>query len=155
MEILDRRIGVEKSLMSTTHAYTSTQAVKGLTKDFDGIAVRVPLPCGSMADIVAVTSRDTSAEEVNSIFSEEAKSDRYEGILGVSADPLVSADIIADSRGSIVDQAMTRVVGGNLVKVMSWYDNEWGYASQMVRHALARAGHDVKQAPSAQLSGAR
>lgn len=173
MEILDRHLGIEKSLMTTTHGYTSSQglvdgpskkirrgraaaanmvptstgaagattkSVDGLTKDFDGVALRIPLVSGSIADVVAVTKRDTSAEEVNKLFAQEAESDRYRGVLGITDDPLVSSDIIGDSRGSVVDVEMTRVVGGNLVKVMGWYDNEWGYTSQMVRHAIARAG---------------
>ena len=75
----------------------------------------------------------------NDIFLEEARSDRYAGVLGVTEDQIVSSDIIQDSRASIVDVDMTQVVDGNLVKVMSWYDNEWGYASQMVRQAVSMA----------------
>lgn len=141
MEVLNRRIGVEKSLMTTTHGYTSTQAlVDGLTKDFDGVALLIPLVSGSIADVVVVTRRETTVEEINNLFREEAASDRYRGVLGITDDPLVSSDIIGDSRGSVIDAEMTRVVGGNLVKVMGWYDNEWGYTCQMVRHAIARAG---------------
>jgi glyceraldehyde 3-phosphate dehydrogenase len=86
-----------------------------------------------------VTERETSTPKVNDIFLEEARSDRYAGVLGVTEDPIVSSDIIQDSRASIVDVDMTQVVDGNLVKVMSWYDNEWGYASQMVRQAVSMA----------------
>lgn len=172
LEVLNRRVGVEKSLMTTTHGYTSSQglvdspnkkirrgraaaanmvptstgaadattrSVEGLTKDFDGVAVRVPLVSGSIADVVVVTKRDTTVDEINDLFRKEAESNRYRGVLGMTDDPLVSSDIIGDSRGSVVDSEMTRVVGGNLVKVMGWYDNEWGYTSQMVRHAAARA----------------
>jgi glyceraldehyde 3-phosphate dehydrogenase len=74
---------------------------------------------------------------VNRVLAEEAETRRYAGILGVSRDPLVSSDIIGDPRASVVDLELTRVVDGDLVKVMSWYDNEWGYANQMVREALA------------------
>jgi glyceraldehyde 3-phosphate dehydrogenase len=70
---------------------------------------------------------------------EEARSDRYAGVVGVTEDPIVSSDIVQDSRASIVDVDMTQVVDGNLIKVMSWYDNEWGYASQMVRQAVSMA----------------
>ncbi len=77
--------------------------------------------------------KKVSAEEVNNIFREEADIDRYRGIMGVSEDPIVSSDIIKDPRASIVDLEMTKVVDGDLVKVMSWYDNEWGYACQMIR----------------------
>ena len=73
------------------------------------------------------------------LFLEEARSDRYEGVVGVTEDPVVSSDIIQDPRASIIDREMTQVVDGDLVKVMSWYDNEWGYASQMVRQAVSMA----------------
>ncbi len=102
---------------------------------FDGAAVRAPIPVGSIADITFVTSRATSAEEVNQIFTEEAETKRYAGVLGVSRDLLVSSDIIGDPRASVVDLELTKVIDGDLVKVMSWYDNEWGYANQVIREA--------------------
>jgi glyceraldehyde 3-phosphate dehydrogenase len=92
---------------------------------------------GSIADITFVTSRETTVEEVNKIFIDEAETERYAGVLGVSSDPLVSSDIVGDSRACIVDLELTKVIHGDLVKVMSWYDNEWGYANQMVRAALS------------------
>ncbi|WP_406359468.1 hypothetical protein [Streptomyces sp. NBC_01544] len=104
------------------------------------MAVRIPIPVGSIADIVLVTARPTSPEEVNDLFRAEATTDRYRGILGVSDEPIVSSDIIGDSRASIVDAAMTRVVDGTLVKIMSWYDNEWGFTHQMFREALSVLG---------------
>jgi glyceraldehyde 3-phosphate dehydrogenase len=170
MEVLQRRIGVEKATMTTIHAYTSSQGIvdgpnrkfrRGraaaanfvptttgaaiattktlpeLEGKFDGAAVRGPVPVGSLADIVCVTQRKTSPDELRQIFREEARSDRYQGVLGVSEDPIVSSDIIGDSRASIVDLDMIQVVDGNLVKLMSWYDNEWGYTAQMVRYAVA------------------
>ena len=169
MEILDRRIGVKKAIMTTVHAYTSSQAIvdslhKRTTRGragaanlvptstgaaaattnalpqyrgrFDGVAVRAPVAVGSLADIVALAARPVAVEAVNRIFSEEAESDRYRGVLGVTTDSLVSSDIIKDSRASVVDLGLTQVVDGDLIKVMSWYDNEWGYASQLVREAL-------------------
>lgn len=168
VEIMGRRIGVEKATLTTVHAYTSSQQIvdgpaekwrrgragaanfvptttgaavatsKALPQYegiFDGVAIRGPVPVGSIADIVFVTEKDTTVEEVNQIFLEESESDRYAGILGVSDEHLVSSDIIADPRVSIVDLSMTLVVDGNLVKVMSWYDNEWGYTAQMLREA--------------------
>jgi glyceraldehyde 3-phosphate dehydrogenase len=104
------------------------------------VAVRVPVAVGSLPDIVALASRRATVEDVNRAFTEEADSERYRGVLGVSADPLVSSDIIKDSRASVVDLAMTQVVDGDLIKVMSWYDNEWGYSNQIVREALRIAG---------------
>jgi glyceraldehyde 3-phosphate dehydrogenase len=77
---------------------------------------------------------------MNSVFNEEASSERYKHILGVSDEPIVSSDVIGQSYASIVDLTMTQVVDGDLVKIMSWYDNEWGYASQMVREAAALTG---------------
>lgn len=102
--------------------------------------MRGPVPVGSLADIVFVTARATTEEEVNRIFRDESQSSRYEGILGVTEDPIVSADIIRDPRASVVDLTMTKVVDGELVKVLSWYDNEWGYSSQMVREMIRLLG---------------
>ncbi len=173
VEIIGRRIGVEKALMTTVHGYTASQALvdspmkkmrrgraaaqnivptstgaavattKALPEyenQFDGVALRVPVPVGSISDITFLTSRDTTVEEVNNILKEEAATDRYRDIFAVSEDELVSSDIIGDPRASIADLEMTRVVGGNLVKVMAWYDNEWGYTNQMVRQALELVG---------------
>lgn len=120
---------------STGAAKATVKALPELEGKFDGSAVRGPVPAGSLSDINFIASRPTSVEEINNIFREEAKSERYKGILGASDDPLVSSDIIMDSRASIVDLEMTQVVDGDLVKVMTWYDNEWGYVNQMVREA--------------------
>lgn len=126
---------------STGAAVATTKVLPQYRGKFDGLAVRVPVPVGSLSDLVFVTARNTSVEEVNRIFKEEAATERYQGVLGVTEDPIVSADIIQDARASIVDLSMTQVVDGDLVKVLSWYDNEWGYAAQMVREAarLARS----------------
>jgi glyceraldehyde 3-phosphate dehydrogenase len=99
--------------------------------------VRVRVAVGSIADLTFVTSRTTTVDEVNQILSQEAETKRYAGVLGISHDPLVSSEIIGDSRASVVDLALTKVIDGGLVKVFSWYDNEWGYANQMVREALS------------------
>lgn len=173
VEVIGRRIGIQKAIMTTIHAYTSSQAIvdspakkvrrgragaanlvptttgaaiattKALPQYaglFDGVAVRAPVPVGSISDIVFVTERDTSVEEVNQVLREESETDRYRGVLGVSDDPLVSSDIIGDPRAAIIDLEMTQVVDGTLVKVMSWYDNEWGYTNQMVREARRLVG---------------
>ncbi len=125
---------------STGAAIATTKALPAYEGRFDGVAVRGPVPIGSLADIVFLTEKATTAQEVNDIFREESGSERYHGIVGVSEDPIVSSDIIQDPRASIVDLTMTQVVDGDLVKVMSWYDNEWGYANQMVREALRMLG---------------
>lgn len=131
------RAGAANLVPASTGAAMATTRVLPQYKDlFDGVAVRVPVPVGSLADIVLVTKRPTTVTEVNSIFREESESERYRAVVGVSEDPIVSSDIIQDSRASIVDLTMTQVVDGDLVKVMSWYDNEWGYSCQMVREAV-------------------
>jgi len=125
---------------TTGAAHATTRALPQYAGLFDGIAIRAPVPVGSIADITLVTARRTTVEEVNRAFIEEAGTERYHGVLGVSRDPLVSTDIIGDPRASIVDLELTKVVDGDLVKVMSWYDNEWGYANQMLRQARSVAG---------------
>jgi glyceraldehyde 3-phosphate dehydrogenase len=86
----------------------------------------VPVPVGSVGDVAAVTARPVTSEEVNDPFRDEASGDCYRAIPGVADDPVVFADVIGDPRASVVDAGMTRVVDGTLVKVMSWYDSEWG-----------------------------
>jgi glyceraldehyde 3-phosphate dehydrogenase len=164
IEVAHRRLGAERAVMTTIHAYTAGQqlvdgpsksfrrgragatnlvptstgaaratsrALPELAGRFDGIAVRAPIPVGSIADIVFVAGRPTTIEAVNEAFRHEARTARYDGILGVSEDPLVSADIVGDPRAAIIDLALTRVVDGTLVKVLAWYDNEWAYACRV------------------------
>jgi glyceraldehyde 3-phosphate dehydrogenase len=134
------RAGAANLVPSTTGAAVATaRAIPSIRGRFEGTAVRAPVPICSLSDVVMVTERATSVEEINGIFLEEARSERYAGVVGVTEDPVVSSDIIQDSRASIIDREMTQVVDGDLVKVMSWYDNEWGYASQMVRQAVSMA----------------
>jgi len=121
---------------STGAAKATTNTLPQFKGKFDGVAVRCPVPAGSLADLVFVTERATTAEEINAIFKEEAASERYRGILEYALDPIVSSDVIANPHASIFDPSMTQVVDGDLVKVMSWYDNEWGYTNQMIREAL-------------------
>lgn len=125
---------------TTGAAKATTRALPEYQGRFDGLAVRAPVAVGSIADIVSLVARPTSADEVNRIFREEARSDRYRDIVGTSDEALVSTDIIRDPRASIIDCTLTQVVDGDLVKVMSWYDNEWGYAAQLLREAKAIAG---------------
>src|SRR5690606_25101479 len=112
---------------STGAAKATTRAIPELRDRFDGIAVRAPIPVGSIADVVFVASRPTSVEEINEAFRTDAASERYRDVLGVSEDPLVSSDIVGDPRAAVVDLELTRVVDQTLVKVMAWYDNEWGF----------------------------
>jgi len=132
-----RAAGANLVPATTGAALATTRALPEYAGRFDGIAVRAPIPVGSIADLTFVTARNTSVEEVNRILAEEAETKRYAGVLGVSRDPLVSSDIIGDPRASVVDLDLTKVIDGDLVKIMSWYDNEWGYANQMVREAVA------------------
>jgi glyceraldehyde 3-phosphate dehydrogenase len=125
---------------STGAAVATTRALPEFKGKFDGVAVRAPVPVGSLADIVFIAARATSVEEINRIFREEAASERYRDVLAVTEEPIVSSDIIQQAYASIVDLSLSQVVDQDLVKVMSWYDNEWGYANQMVRAALQLSG---------------
>ena len=119
---------------STGAAIAVTEAVPDLKGKFDGISIRVPVIAGSIADITFVAKRDTSVEEVNQILRDAANDPRWAGVFTVTEEDLVSSDIIGNLHGAIADLQMTRVVGGNLVKVMSWYDNEVGYTNTLVMH---------------------
>ncbi len=126
---------------STGAAVATTNVLPQYKGKFDGTAVRCPVPSGSLADLVFLTERPTTVEEINKIFKEEADG-RYKGILEYAQDEIVSSDIIMNPHASIFDPSMTQVVDGDLVKIMSWYDNEWGYTNQMVREVqrLAKEG---------------
>jgi glyceraldehyde 3-phosphate dehydrogenase len=135
------RAAAHSFVPSSTGAATATaKALPAMEGRFDGVSVRGPVIVGSISDVVFVLARDTTPEEVNDVLRQEASTDRYQGILAVTDEPLVSADIVKDARASIVQLDLTRVVGGNLVKVMSWYDNEWGFTSQMIQVALQQLG---------------
>lgn len=167
VEILDRRLGVKKAILNTTHAFTASQtlvdapskkelrmgraaalnlspaatgAAIAVTKalpqfdgKFDGVAVRTPVPTGSISDITFIAARNTTVEEINSILKEEAGTERYKLVIGTTDEPVVSSDMIKSPYAAVVDLEMTRVVDGDLVKVMAWYDNEWGFTNQMIR----------------------
>ena len=129
------RAAAQNIVPSTTGAATAvTRAIKELEGKFDGIAMRVPVAVGSIADITFVAKRKTTVEEVNSILKAAAESPRWKGILAVTEDQIVSSDIIGEPYGAIVDLKFTKVIDGDLVKVLSWYDNEWGYCSTLVKH---------------------
>jgi glyceraldehyde 3-phosphate dehydrogenase len=168
--ILDEAIGIEKAVLSTTHAYTAsqsivdgpakkdmregraaaqnivptstgaaiavTQAYESLAGKFDGISLRVPVPAGSIADVTFIAKRPTSKEEINDLLRAAAASSRWEGIFKATDEELVSSDIVGEPYASIADLTMTRVIGENLVKVLSWYDNEMGYTESLVRHVI-------------------
>ena len=177
--ILDEAIGIEKAILSTTHAYTASQslvdgpasarggkdmregraaamnivptstgaatavaiAYEPLKNKFDGISLRVPVAAGSIADITFIAKRQTTREEVNEILRHATTNPRWMGIFFATDEELVSSDIVGVPYASIADLGMTRVVDGNLVKVLAWYDNEIGYTESLVRHVLATAKH--------------
>lgn len=134
------RAAAQNITPSTTGAAIAvTRAIEELKGNFDGIAMRVPVPAGSIADITLLAKRPTSVEEVNEIFRNAAKQPRWQGIMSVNEDQVVSSDILGEPYGAIVDLTFTKVVGGDLVKVLSWYDNEAGYTATLVRHVEAVA----------------
>jgi glyceraldehyde 3-phosphate dehydrogenase len=121
---------------STGAALAAVKALPQLEGKFDGISIRTPVPVGSISDITLLASRSTTVEEINTILSEESQTDRYKLVLSVSDEPLVSSDIVQNTFASVVDLQTTRVVDGDLVKIMAWYDNEWGFTNQMIRQIL-------------------
>lgn len=166
IEIIGRRIGIKKAIMTTVHANTAsnkmvdapsgkvrmgrsginniiptttgaatatTKAMPEYAGRFDGMAIRVPVAVGSVSDITMVTEKETSVEEINQILAEEGSTDRYKNVIKASNDPIVSSDIIKDPHASVIDLEMTKVIDGDLVKILAWYDNEWGFANQMIR----------------------
>lgn len=165
MAVLESEFGVEKSMLTTVHSYTASQALQDAPKKdlregrnasenivptstgaavavtkvlpqlagkFDGISMRVPTSVVSISDVTALLSKDVTVEEINEAFKKAAAQPYFQGILGVSDEPLVSRDYIGNSNSGTIDLALTRVVGGNLVKVCAWYDNEWGYSNRLV-----------------------
>lgn len=131
------RAGAQNIVPSSTGAAIAvTKALTSLQDKFDGVAVRVPVVSGSLVDITFIASRETTAEEVNKIMKEASLSEKWKKIFSVTEEPLVSSDIVGLPYASIADLAMTRVVGGNLVKVLAWYDNEMGYANTLILHVV-------------------
>lgn len=121
---------------STGAAIAVTKVMPHLAGLFDGISIRVPVPCGSIVDVTFISKRETSVDEVNKILENASKDPRWKGIFTVTKEDLVSSDIVGNPHASIADLAFTRVVGGNLVKVLGWYDNEFAYVNTLVRHVV-------------------
>jgi len=138
-----RAAGMSMIPTTTGAARAVGEVLPELKGKLDGSAVRVPTPNVSLIDLTFTPGRDTSKEEINAALKAAAESGPLKGIIAYTDEPLVSADIIKDRRASIVQLDLTRVVGGNLVKVMSWYDNEWGFTSQMVQVAVQQLGLDT------------
>jgi glyceraldehyde 3-phosphate dehydrogenase len=121
---------------TTGAAISATQAIPELKGKFDGVSFRVPTPCGSLSDFVILMKRNVTKEEVNQAFIEAAKTERYQGILEATNEPIVLQDIIGNSASSVVDLSLTQVVDGNFVKVVAWYDNEFGYSNRLVEEVI-------------------
>ncbi len=122
---------------STGAAIAVTKVMTHMKGMFDGISIRVPVPVGSIVDVTFISKKNTTAEEVNSILEKASEQARWKGIFTVTKEDLVSSDIKGNSHASIADLAFTRVVGGNLVKVLAWYDNEMGYTYTLVQHVIS------------------
>jgi len=175
VSILHEKIGIEKAILNTTHAYTASQAlvdapskkdwregraaamnlspsstgaakattqvITDLKGKFDGISIRVPVITGSIVDLTFVSKRPTTVEEVNQILRDAAATPNWKGIFDATDEELVSRDIVGNPHASIADLKMTRVVDGNLVKVLAWYDNEGGYTHALIQHVIEAAKH--------------
>lgn len=130
-----------KNIIPTTSGATHAtgQVLPSLQGIFNGLALRVPVSTGSLSDFTFLLKKNVTVEEVNAAFVAATQSKEYQGILAVTNDPIVSSDIIGNSHSSIVDLSLTQVVGGNMVKVLAWYDNEWGYTSRLVE-MVAKVG---------------
>lgn len=128
---------------STGAAIAVTKAYPQLEGLFDGISIRVPVPAGSIVDVTFIAKKNTTAEEVNTILKKAALDPRWKGIFAITEEPLVSSDILGNAHPCIADLEMTRVVGGNLVKIMGWYDNEMGYTHTLVDHVV-KTGNTIK-----------
>jgi len=171
-DVMRKKFGIKKALMTTVHAYTADQnLVDGPHKDlrrarsaasnivptstgaaiainqtipslkgtFDGLAVRVPVIVGSLCDVTFLLKRKTTVEEINKNFEKISKLSKYRDIIEASYEPLVSSDIIKNNHSTIVDLSLTKVIGGDLVKVIAWYDNEWGYScrlADLIKHLI-------------------
>lgn len=127
---------------TTGAAIATTETIPGLKGLFDGVSLRVPVMTGSISDFVFLSKRKVTVEEVNQAFKEAADHPLYKGILAVTEEPIVSSDIIGSDFSTIVDLSFTQVIDGDLVKVLAWYDNEWGYTNRLVEQVI-RVGKAV------------
>lgn len=132
-DLREARNAAENIVPTTTGAsIAAAKALPALEGIFGGLSVRVPTPVVSLSDFVIITKKDVTAEEVNAAFKRAAKEPFFQGILAVTEDELVSSDFIGNSHSAIVDLSLTAVIGGNMLKVIAWYDNEWGYSNRLV-----------------------
>jgi len=131
-----RAAGLNIIPTSTGATIAAGETLPELSGIFAGLSVRVPVPVGSLSDFTFLLKRNTSKEEINDIIKKASEQPNYKGILAVTEDPIVSSDIIGNSHSSIVDLSLTQVVGGNMVKVIAWYDNEYGYANRLIEEVI-------------------
>ena len=136
-DLREARSAAENIVPTTTGASKAAAlTIPNLTGKFNGLSVRVPTPVVSLSDITAILKRDTTKEELANLFKKMAKEPYYEGIIGVTNEELVSSDFIGDPHSCIVDLPLIDVVGGNMIKIVAWYDNEWGYSNRLVELAV-------------------
>lgn len=121
---------------TTGAAIATTEAIPDLAGRFDGLAIRVPTIVVSLSDLTYLLKRDVTVDEVNDVLAKAAEQDEYRGILRTTFDPIVSSDVIGDQHSSVADLSLTKVVGGNMLKIIAWYDNEWGYSQRLVELAV-------------------
>lgn len=121
---------------STGATKAAAKALPSLEDKFVGLSVRVPVPTGSLSDFTFLLKRETTVEEVNETLKKEAEHHAYKGVFAVTEDPVVSSDIVGNPYSSTADLTLTQVVGGNMVKVVAWYDNEWGYSNRLVEELI-------------------
>ena len=151
-DLREARAAAENIVPTTTGAAIAvTQTVESLKGKFDGLSVRVPSPVVSLSDVTMLLKRDTTKEEINEVFTKASKDPYYRGIVDVTDVPLVSKDYVGNSHSGIVDLLLTNVVAGNLVKVVVWYDNEWGYSNRLVE-LVADVGKSLAGVPSDDVS---
>lgn len=142
-DLREGRNASENIVPTTTGAAIAvTKTLPQLEGKFDGLSIRVPTPVVSLSDVTALLSRDTTVDEINQAFKRASEMAYYRGILAVTDEPLVSSDFVGNSHSGIVDLSLTKVVSGNMVKIMVWYDNEWGYSNRLVE-LVADIGHYI------------
>jgi glyceraldehyde 3-phosphate dehydrogenase len=142
-DLREARSAAENIVPTTTGAsIAAAKALPALQGIFGGLSVRVPTPVVSLSDFVIITKKNVTKEEVNEAFKTAAKNPFYQGVLAVTEEELVSSDFIGNSHSAIVDLPLTAVVGGNMLKVVAWYDNEWGYSNRLIE-IVAEAGKQL------------
>ena len=142
-DLREARSAAENIVPTTTGASKAAAlTIPNLAGKFNGLSVRVPTPVVSLSDITAVIKRDTTKEELTALFEKVAKEPYYEGIIGATHDELVSSDFIGDPHSCVVDLPLLDVVGGNMIKIVAWYDNEWGYSNRLVELTVDYSGEN-------------